>query len=61
MRSAHDGAEALAVIEKVRPDLVLLDLAMPELGGVGVLQAMARQRELATIPVIVVSGMEESA
>jgi signal transduction histidine kinase/CheY-like chemotaxis protein len=57
---AHHGEEALQIIEQVRPDLVLLDLTMPELGGLGVLQAMASQTGLAAIPVIVVSGMDGS-
>jgi len=58
LHAAHNGAEALQLVDELRPDLVLLDLAMPELGGVAVLQAMAERRDLAAIPVIVVSGME---
>ena len=37
---ASNGAEALAVMAQTRPDLVLLDLMMPELDGFAVLEAM---------------------
>jgi two-component system LytT family response regulator len=37
---ASSGREAVAVIERVRPDLVLLDWQMPELDGIGVVRAL---------------------
>ena len=37
---ASDGEEAIAVIEETRPDVVLLDLRMPRLSGLGVLQTL---------------------
>ena len=37
---ASDGVEAIDVIEREKPDVVLLDLRMPKLDGVGVLQAL---------------------
>jgi DNA-binding NarL/FixJ family response regulator len=37
---ASDGVEAIEVIEREKPDVVLLDLRMPKLDGVGVLQAL---------------------
>ncbi|HEY0779337.1 MAG TPA: response regulator [Gemmatirosa sp.] len=39
---AADGAEAVALIERTRPDLALLDLQMPELDGIGVVHALER-------------------
>ncbi len=42
---AADGAEAVAVIERTRPDLALLDLQMPELDGLGVVRALERARK----------------
>jgi DNA-binding NarL/FixJ family response regulator len=48
---AGSGAEALTVIERVTPDLVLLDLELPGIDGVGVLQ---RLRERASAPRVIV-------
>ena len=38
--TAKDGEEGLSVIKKERPDVVVLDLQMPILDGLGVLQAL---------------------
>lgn len=56
---AHDGREALVLIEERRPDLVLLDLLMPHLSGDGVLGAMAEKSDLADIPAIIISAREQ--
>ncbi|MBN1312979.1 MAG: substrate-binding domain-containing protein [Anaerolineae bacterium] len=53
---AHNGREALEVMQEQRPDLVLLDLMMPELDGFGVLEAMREKEGLRDIPVIVLTG-----
>lgn len=37
---ARDGVEALELLERVRPDVALLDVRMPRLDGIGVLQAL---------------------
>ena len=44
---ASDGEEAIGVIEREKPDVVLLDLRMPRLDGVGLLRAL---RERGTLP-----------
>ncbi len=41
---ASNGAEAVDLIERLRPDLVLLDLHMPELDGLGVVRLLRRDR-----------------
>jgi len=41
---AASGAEAIALIERVRPDLALLDLQMPEVGGLDVVRRIAADR-----------------
>jgi DNA-binding NtrC family response regulator len=53
---AGDGATGLSVCRGQRPDLVLLDLRLPEMDGLQFLEAV-RQGPEAQIPVIVVSGM----
>jgi CheY-like chemotaxis protein len=53
---ARNGREALEVIREEHPDLVLLDLMMPELDGFGVLEAMREEEMSRNIPVIVLTG-----
>jgi signal transduction histidine kinase/DNA-binding response OmpR family regulator len=53
---AHNGREALEVIRHEHPDLVLLDLMMPELDGFGVLKKMREGETTRDIPVIVLTG-----
>ena len=57
LEDASDGAEALKKIEKEQPDLILLDLNIPEINGLELLQ-MIRQRNLPS-KVIVVSCYED--
>jgi YesN/AraC family two-component response regulator len=54
--AAHHGREALAMIEHIRPDLILLDLMMPELDGFGVLEALRSRESTRDIPVIVLTA-----
>ena len=53
---AFDGREALNLMSADPPDLVLLDLAMPNLDGQGVIEHMERDPRLAAIPVVIVSA-----
>ncbi|MFI6939725.1 response regulator [Streptomyces sp. NPDC050418] len=50
---AHSGAEALRVAERVRPDLVLLDVYLPDMDGISVLRELraAEERDPARTPV----------
>lgn len=58
---AHDGAEALAALERERVDLVVLDLWMPNVDGFAVLERLKRDDGGTTVPVVVVSGQDRSA
>lgn len=58
--TASDGLGGLGQAALSPPALVLLDLVMPDLGGVRVLEGLAGDPRLAAIPVIVVTGKEES-
>jgi len=53
---AKNGEEGLEAMKKVRPDLVLLDIIMPKMGGFEVMEEMQRDKTLAKIPVIVISN-----
>jgi signal transduction histidine kinase/DNA-binding LacI/PurR family transcriptional regulator/DNA-binding response OmpR family regulator len=53
---AHGGREALEQMQQLHPNLVLLDLMMPDINGFGVLQAMRRGANTRDIPVIVLTA-----
>lgn len=55
---ATDGREGLAMIQRELPDLIILDLMMPEMDGFAVLDALRARQETATIPVIVATAKE---
>jgi CheY-like chemotaxis protein len=55
---ARDGREALEVIRNELPDLVLLDLMMPEVDGFAVLEGMRERETTRDIPVVVLTGQE---
>jgi CheY-like chemotaxis protein len=55
---ASDGAEALQKVEARRPDVVLLDLAIPRVDGWTVARELKRDPRYASVPVIVFSAMD---
>jgi len=57
---ASDGEEGLRLAHSARPDVILLDMLLPKLGGVDVLRALKADRATATIPVIALSGLPMS-
>jgi signal transduction histidine kinase/DNA-binding response OmpR family regulator len=61
LRVANDGIDALAAIDRERPDVVLLDLVMPRLDGFGVLQVMREHPAHRTIPVVVLTAKSLTA
>jgi signal transduction histidine kinase/CheY-like chemotaxis protein len=54
---ASRGAEGIAMARRRRPDVIVLDLLMPDLDGFQVVAALKRDLETAGIPVIVLTGM----
>ena len=57
---AGDGEEGLRLALSTRPDVILLDMMLPKLGGVEVLLALKANRSTAKIPVIALSGLPMS-
>jgi len=55
---AEDGKSAIQLVTTEKPDLVILDLMMPEMDGFSVLDALRRDPTTASIPVIVVTAKE---
>jgi DNA-binding response OmpR family regulator len=60
IRGANGGKEGLEIIRKDHPDLVLLDLMMPEMDGWEVYQQMKADEATKDIPVIVVTAKAQS-
>jgi threonine synthase len=58
---AEDGRAGLEMIRRERPDVILLDLMMPEMDGFQVLEAMEADEDLRGIPVVVVTAKELTA
>jgi two-component system KDP operon response regulator KdpE len=58
IETAIDGADGVAKVETLRPDVVLLDLAMPRMSG---LSALRHIRGWSQVPIIVLSVMGEEA
>ena len=54
---AHNGVEALDMVERECPDLVLLDVMMPELDGWGVLAALQEDPATRDIPVVMLTAL----
>jgi DNA-binding response OmpR family regulator len=57
---AHGGLEGLALVASEKPDLVLLDLMMPDMDGWEVYQRMKSDEALRSIPVVVVTAKAQS-
>jgi CheY-like chemotaxis protein len=55
---ARDGEEGLKKMREMdpKPDLILLDIIMPKMGGFEVMEEMAKDEKLKKIPVIVISN-----
>ncbi|MDQ3046470.1 MAG: response regulator [Bacteroidota bacterium] len=54
--TAKDGINAIEQLEKITPDIILLDLNMPRMNGVECLRELKKSEELSDIPVIIYSA-----
>ena len=55
--TAADGIEALKKARSIAPDLILLDLLMPELDGFAVCEILRRDKTTASIPIIMLTAL----
>jgi DNA-binding response OmpR family regulator len=55
--TALDGVEALKKSRTLQPDLILLDLMLPELDGFAVCEVLRRDPATATIPIIMLTAL----
>ena len=57
--TAKDGNEALTRLEERIPDLVTLDVTMPEKSGVGVYRKLREEKAYEGIPVVIITGVSD--
>jgi CheY-like chemotaxis protein len=58
--SASNGPEGLAKAKEHKPDLILLDIEMPEMDGFTVCETLKRDRALRNIPVIILTATQDA-
>ncbi|CAH2031213.1 HD-GYP domain-containing protein [Trichlorobacter ammonificans] len=59
--SAEDGPKALAVLDHTDTDLIILDLMMPGMNGIEVLEQLRRKPRTATTPIVIATAMTDRA
>ncbi|NJL95596.1 MAG: response regulator, partial [Anaerolineae bacterium] len=59
--AARNGAEALQLLQEQVPDLVLMDLMLPEINGLEVAARLRQDPRTLTLPVIIISGADRQA
>jgi len=60
VRAAAHGAEALRMLDRYAPDVIVLDLVLPWVNGLEVLSTLRQKPELRHIPVLVTTGTATS-
>lgn len=58
---AHNGFEALKIIEQAPPDLILLDVMMPDLNGFEVTQKIRENKNLPFIPILLITAYDHAS
>lgn len=58
---ARNGAEALEIALKVKPEIILLDIIMPLVDGFGVLRKIKENESLKNIPVILLTNLAQDS
>ena len=53
---ARNGEEGLKLMREQNPDIILLDIIMPRMGGFEVMEEMQKDKDLKKIPIIVISN-----
>jgi two-component system phosphate regulon response regulator PhoB len=62
VRSASDGRQALGLIlDHSTPDLIILDMMMPVMGGADLIEVLACYQRLVAIPLLIISGHPPSS
>ena len=56
VESATNGEEALPIVQRMRPDIIITDMQMPKMSGTELITALKAQPATATIPIVIVAG-----
>ncbi len=56
VESASNGEEALPIVARIRPDIIVTDLQMPRMSGTELISALKANPETADIPIVIVAG-----
>jgi CheY-like chemotaxis protein len=56
VESATNGVEALQILERLHPDLIVTDMQMPKMSGSELITALKKNQQTAGIPIIIVAG-----
>jgi CheY-like chemotaxis protein len=56
VHTASNGREAIKLVEKVMPDLIILDVMMPEMDGLEACKSLKREKATSSIPVILLTA-----
>ena len=57
VESATNGEEALPIVKRIHPDIIITDMQMPKMGGSELITALKSQPETAKIPIVIVAGL----
>ena len=60
VRTANSVDDGLALAEKEVPDAFLLDMMMPERGGLSALVALRKNPQTSSVPIVIVSGIQDT-
>ncbi|MEL6910442.1 MAG: response regulator [Cyanobacteria bacterium J06598_4] len=55
---AHDGKEALSILESTHPQLILMDIMMPDISGLEVSHRIKQKQNFRALPIILVSAID---
>jgi DNA-binding response OmpR family regulator len=61
VKAAQDGLEAMALLQRYRPDVIVLDAMMPKMDGFAVLDALSADPALRASPVLMLTAMRNAS
>jgi CheY-like chemotaxis protein len=56
VESATNGLEALEILKRVKPDLIVTDMDMPKMSGGELITSLKKNQETVNIPIIIIAG-----